>query len=112
MSLPVIEQLVADVELWLSSEVQQDRAHAMDILTHALELGHVEGAMESWRIALYRHELTDVSKNAIRRLISYSYSEHKKGNIHAATNICDCLGFIQAAIDCLSTNIEGKSSYN
>ena len=104
MSISRVDELTADIERQLTDGDSCDHVHAMDVLTHALVFAPAEEAMEVWRVALHHHELRPGSRLALRSLIAYLLDEYEKGNSNVATAICDCLNFITATADRVSSH--------
>lgn len=91
--------VTAQIESRLVDGDAHDRVEALDVLTHALEFTGAEDALTIWREALHRRQVSERTTAALDELVDYLLNETAKGNHDAASQICDCLGFIGADAD-------------
>ena len=93
------ERVARFVELQITAPSRSDvpdtqTVLAFDILTHALSYAKPEGSMVLWRTALWQRTLPEPARSAVVHMIEQVVSQHARGQINAAAEICNCLNAV------------------
>jgi hypothetical protein len=83
-----IEQAVAQLP---DGNTDVERIHALDVITHALDFVHHPHGLRIWREALWERRLHPDACTALESMLEHLRSAVARGDVHAASEICDCL---------------------
>lgn len=87
-----VDAVVSWVEAALApGSREEDRVHALDVVTHALDFAEHRQALGLWREALWQRCLDPEARTALVAMLVHLQAAVARGDRHAASEICDCL---------------------
>ena len=71
--------------------IDKEAVLALDVVAHALTFAKSPDGVTLWREALWQRRLSEPSRAALNELLSYIVDATARGELGAASSICNCL---------------------